>query len=107
MINIMVIALALAMTRDGSSGGVIRLVIIDKDGVERKMLPGNNLPKFYGISRSPPSSPLFYLFIFILIYLLTNFCRWNVIFTLLFFVHDIIKSPNSVFVVMLGYWVPK
>mmetsp|Transcript_27662 Transcript_27662/g.67185 ORF Transcript_27662/g.67185 Transcript_27662/m.67185 type:complete len:213 (+) Transcript_27662:66-704(+) len=37
-------ALALAMTRDGSSGGVIRMVIVDKDGVERKFVPGNKLP---------------------------------------------------------------
>eukprot|EP00026_Physarum_polycephalum_P014775 Phypoly_transcript_15328.p1 GENE.Phypoly_transcript_15328~~Phypoly_transcript_15328.p1 ORF type:complete len:221 (+),score=39.21 Phypoly_transcript_15328:85-747(+) len=41
-------SLALAMARDGSSGGVIRLVIIDKNGVERKMVPGNKLPRFYG-----------------------------------------------------------
>jgi 20S proteasome subunit beta 1 len=38
-------ALSLAMARDGSSGGVVRLAIIDKDGVERKMVPGNLLPK--------------------------------------------------------------
>jgi 20S proteasome subunit beta 1 len=38
-------AVALAMDRDGSSGGLIRLAIIDKDGVERKMIPGNRLPK--------------------------------------------------------------
>jgi len=40
-------SLALAMARDGSSGGVIRLVIIDEKGVERRMIPGNQLPKFY------------------------------------------------------------
>eukprot|EP01114_Cavostelium_apophysatum_P018437 TRINITY_DN569_c0_g1_i1.p1 TRINITY_DN569_c0_g1~~TRINITY_DN569_c0_g1_i1.p1 ORF type:complete len:221 (-),score=34.32 TRINITY_DN569_c0_g1_i1:115-777(-) len=38
-------ALALAMARDGSSGGVVRLAIVDKDGVERKWIPGNQLPK--------------------------------------------------------------
>ncbi len=37
------------MARDGSSGGVVRLVIIDANGVERKMIPGNKLPKFFGI----------------------------------------------------------
>jgi len=37
-------ALAHAMARDGSSGGVIRLAIIDEAGVERKMIPGNKLP---------------------------------------------------------------
>ncbi|KAL6073174.1 Proteasome subunit beta type-6 [Balamuthia mandrillaris] len=39
-------ALALAMERDGSSGGLIRLVCITKEGVERKMIPGNALPAF-------------------------------------------------------------
>ena len=37
-------ALSLAMSRDGSSGGVIRTAIITKDGVDREMLPGNLLP---------------------------------------------------------------
>jgi 20S proteasome subunit beta 1 len=40
-------SLALAMARDGSSGGVIRIVVIDKNGVERSMMPGNRLPRFY------------------------------------------------------------
>ncbi|KAL0269309.1 UNVERIFIED_CONTAM: hypothetical protein PYX00_007092 [Menopon gallinae] len=40
-------ALALAMIRDGSSGGVIRLGIITKDGMERRLISGNNIPKFY------------------------------------------------------------
>lgn len=33
-----------AMARDGSSGGVIRLVIISKDGVEREVVLGDKLP---------------------------------------------------------------
>ncbi|PRP84483.1 proteasome subunit beta type 6 [Planoprotostelium fungivorum] len=37
-------ALSLAMARDGSSGGVVRVAIIDESGVERKMVPGNQLP---------------------------------------------------------------
>lgn len=37
-------ALAHAMERDGSSGGVIRTVIIDHNGAERDMLPGDQLP---------------------------------------------------------------
>ncbi len=37
-------ALSLAMARDGSSGGVIRMVVIDKAGVERKFVPGDKLP---------------------------------------------------------------
>ncbi|CAM5179100.1 unnamed protein product [Eretmochelys imbricata] len=39
-------ALALAMDRDGSSGGVIRLAAITEQGVERKVLLGNQLPRF-------------------------------------------------------------
>lgn len=35
------LALTLAMERDGSSGGVIRLTVIDKDGVSRTMIPGD------------------------------------------------------------------
>ena len=30
-----------AMARDGSSGGVIRLVIIDKTGIEKEVILGN------------------------------------------------------------------
>jgi len=37
-------ALSHAMARDGSSGGVIRMVIIDENGTERKFIPGNKLP---------------------------------------------------------------
>eukprot|EP01088_Endostelium_zonatum_P004294 TRINITY_DN15512_c0_g1_i1.p1 TRINITY_DN15512_c0_g1~~TRINITY_DN15512_c0_g1_i1.p1 ORF type:complete len:237 (-),score=41.12 TRINITY_DN15512_c0_g1_i1:40-750(-) len=40
-------ALALAMSRDGSSGGVIRTVVITKDGTERSMVPGDKVPRFY------------------------------------------------------------
>uniref|UniRef100_A0A1A8GA64 Proteasome subunit beta n=1 Tax=Nothobranchius korthausae TaxID=1143690 RepID=A0A1A8GA64_9TELE len=39
-------ALALAMERDGSSGGVIRLATISEAGVERRVILGNQLPKF-------------------------------------------------------------
>jgi len=38
--------LALAMARDGSSGGVIRTAVITKDGVTRNMISGNQIPKF-------------------------------------------------------------
>jgi len=37
--------LALAMARDGSSGGVIRLATIDESGVERKWIPGDKVPR--------------------------------------------------------------
>merc|ERR1712136_101405 len=39
--------IAHAMDRDASSGGVIRLATITKDGVERDVVLGNELPKFY------------------------------------------------------------
>ncbi|XP_057304259.1 proteasome subunit beta type-6-like [Hydractinia symbiolongicarpus] len=40
-------AVSLAIFRDGSSGGCIRLAAIDKDGVDRKVLLGNELPTFF------------------------------------------------------------
>lgn len=40
-------SLSLAMARDGSSGGVVRLVIIDKEGSTREFHPGNKLPQFW------------------------------------------------------------
>ncbi|KAJ9092379.1 hypothetical protein QFC21_006881 [Naganishia friedmannii] len=39
--------LALAMARDGSSGGCIRMCVITKGGVRRIFVPGNELPKFW------------------------------------------------------------
>lgn len=35
------------MSRDGSSGGVIRMCVITEGGVERLFVPGNELPKFW------------------------------------------------------------
>ncbi|CAG8534820.1 14899_t:CDS:2, partial [Dentiscutata heterogama] len=40
-------AVTLAMSRDGSSGGCVRVAIITEDGVERRFFPGNQLPVFY------------------------------------------------------------
>ncbi|KAJ2998386.1 Proteasome subunit beta type-1, partial [Globomyces sp. JEL0801] len=40
-------SVSLAMSRDGSSGGTIRLAIITKDNVERIFVPGNELPTFW------------------------------------------------------------
>mmetsp|Transcript_6057 Transcript_6057/g.9460 ORF Transcript_6057/g.9460 Transcript_6057/m.9460 type:complete len:218 (+) Transcript_6057:233-886(+) len=37
-------ALSHAMARDGSSGGVIRTCVIDRNGCERGFVPGNQLP---------------------------------------------------------------
>jgi hypothetical protein len=41
---VLVTALSLAMSRDGSSGGTIRMADISEKGVERHFVPGNNLP---------------------------------------------------------------
>jgi len=41
--------ITLAITRDGSSGGCARLAIIDKNGVERIDVLGNELPKVYDL----------------------------------------------------------
>ncbi|KAL9939125.1 hypothetical protein V8E36_001938 [Tilletia maclaganii] len=38
-------ALSLAMRRDGSSGGTIRMADISEDGVERQFIPGDQLPE--------------------------------------------------------------
>ena len=32
------------MARDGSSGGVVRMAVIEEGGVERLFVPGNALP---------------------------------------------------------------
>lgn len=45
-------ALALAMQRDGSSGGIIRLAVITEDfNVERLLI--TNPPTFFGLHLSP------------------------------------------------------
>eukprot|EP00940_MAST-03C_sp_MAST-3C-sp2_P002101 g2101.t1 len=49
-------SLSHAMARDGSSGGVIRMVVITKDGVERKFVPGDKLP--YMVSYPEESSKI-------------------------------------------------
>ena len=46
-------AVALAMSRDGSSGGVIRTVVITKDGITREMIPFDKLPKFWEETARP------------------------------------------------------
>ena len=40
-------SIALAMSRDGSSGGTIRLAVVTKDKVERIFTPGDKLPEFW------------------------------------------------------------
>lgn len=41
-------SVAHAIARDGSSGGCVRTVVINKDGVFRDFLPHDQLPKTYG-----------------------------------------------------------
>ena len=38
--------MSLAISRDGSSGGVVRIAIIDANGIERRVVLGNQLPRF-------------------------------------------------------------
>lgn len=40
-------ALSLAMSRDGSSGGVAYIVTIDEHSTEEKVILGNDLPTFF------------------------------------------------------------
>jgi 20S proteasome subunit beta 1 len=40
-------AVTLALTRDGSSGGCVRIGVINKDGIKRKLFLGNELPSVY------------------------------------------------------------
>lgn len=35
------------MSRDGSSGGTIRMAVITEEGVTRHFIPGNKLPTFW------------------------------------------------------------
>ncbi|XP_068105446.1 proteasome subunit beta type-9 [Hyperolius riggenbachi] len=42
-------ALSLAMSRDGSSGGVIFLATVTKDGKKERVISGDNIPKFYDL----------------------------------------------------------
>jgi len=46
-VNFVKNTLSLAMSRDGSSGGVIRMCVITEDEVERLFVAGNDLPKFW------------------------------------------------------------
>lgn len=41
------LALGLAVARDGSSGGVLRLAIIEEGGVSRSVFTGPEIPQFY------------------------------------------------------------
>lgn len=46
------LAISLAIKRDGSSGGVVRLGVINQTGsIQRKLILGDQLPKFYDNSK--------------------------------------------------------
>jgi len=46
-VNFVKNTLSLAMSRDGSSGGVIRMAVITEEGVERLFVAGDELPRFW------------------------------------------------------------
>lgn len=46
-VDLVLKAVTLALNRDGSSGGCVRIGIIDKNGCRRKLYLGNELPSFY------------------------------------------------------------
>ncbi|KAK2971004.1 hypothetical protein RJ640_001518 [Escallonia rubra] len=45
--KLVVKAVSLAIARDGASGGVVRTVIINSDGVTRNFYPGDSLPLWH------------------------------------------------------------
>lgn len=51
-------ALALAMSRDASSGGVIRTVTLDARGAAARYVPGNAVPQFFEELPPPDAAPV-------------------------------------------------
>ena len=49
--------IAHAMARDGSSGGIVRLVTVDKDGGKRQVFQGKEIPMILGDMAEPAASP--------------------------------------------------
>ena len=45
--EVVLTALALAMSRDGSSGGLARLVTVTKEGAARRLVRGDDIPLFW------------------------------------------------------------
>lgn len=43
----LMLSCALTMCRDGSSGGIARLVTLSKDGAERRLIKGDDIPLFW------------------------------------------------------------
>ena len=50
-------AVSLAISRDGSSGGVVRLVTIDSKGVTRRKVDGNDVPVWQDEIQGLPLRP--------------------------------------------------
>ncbi|KAK9835400.1 hypothetical protein WJX81_007041 [Elliptochloris bilobata] len=50
-------ALALAASRDGSSGGLLRLVTVSSGGAERRLIPGDQVPPFWDELPAPGKTP--------------------------------------------------
>jgi len=51
-------AVSHAMSRDGSSGGCIRLVVVDKGGARREFVPGERVPLVLGDMDLPNGAPV-------------------------------------------------
>ena len=45
--ELVITSISLAMARDGSSGGVVRLITLSKDGAKRRMVRGDEV-QLYG-----------------------------------------------------------
>lgn len=52
--RLVVDALSLAMTRDSSSGGVIRTVTLDKTGASVRYIGGSDVPTWFEDLPAPP-----------------------------------------------------
>ena len=53
--ELVIASISLAMARDGSSGGVVRLITISKDGAERRLVKGDEV-QLYGEELKMPSN---------------------------------------------------
>ncbi len=53
--DLVITSISLAMARDGSSGGVVRLITLSKDGAKRRMVKGDEV-QLYGEELRMPSN---------------------------------------------------
>lgn len=44
--ELVITSISLAMARDGSSGGVVRLITLSKDGAKRRLVKGDEVQLF-------------------------------------------------------------